>query len=122
MEPFTLALLLEKIQSDDPLIRTDAWQHAGSIGPPALIPLAILAAEAELEIARAARRAMWQIVHTAGAPGAEDSRPAVINELLELLKGNRAGQHSIRINDQWRICFVWRATDAFDVEIVDYHS
>ena len=41
---------------------------------------------------------------------------------LEPLKGNRAGQHSIRINDQWRVCFVWRATDAFDVEIVDYHS
>ncbi len=41
---------------------------------------------------------------------------------LEPLKGDRSGQHSIRINDQWRICFVWRATDAFDVEIVDYHS
>ena len=41
---------------------------------------------------------------------------------LEPLKGDRAGQHSIRINDQWRICFAWRATDAFDVEIVDYHS
>ena len=41
---------------------------------------------------------------------------------LEPLKGDRTGQHSIRINDQWRICFVWRATDAFDVEIVDYHS
>jgi proteic killer suppression protein len=41
---------------------------------------------------------------------------------LENLKGDRAGQHRIRIKDQWRICFVWRATDAFDVEIVDYHS
>jgi len=41
---------------------------------------------------------------------------------LEPLKGDRTGQHSIRINEQWRICFVWRATDAFDVEIVDYHS
>ena len=40
---------------------------------------------------------------------------------LESLKGNRAGQHSIRINDQWRICFRWRGTDAEDVEIVDYH-
>jgi len=40
---------------------------------------------------------------------------------LEKLKGNRAGQHSIRINDQWRICFVWRSGDAFAVEIVDYH-
>jgi proteic killer suppression protein len=40
---------------------------------------------------------------------------------LEALKGDRKGQHSIRINDQWRICFVWRDADAFDVEIVDYH-
>jgi proteic killer suppression protein len=40
---------------------------------------------------------------------------------LEVLKGDRAGQHSIRINDQWRICFVWRDGDAYDVEIVDYH-
>jgi proteic killer suppression protein len=40
---------------------------------------------------------------------------------LEALKGSRAGQHSIRINDQWRICFVWRDGHAHDVEIVDYH-
>ncbi len=40
---------------------------------------------------------------------------------LEELKGDRKGQHSIRINDRWRICFVWTEGDAFDVEIVDYH-
>lgn len=40
---------------------------------------------------------------------------------LEALRGKRAGQYSIRINDQWRICFVWRDGNAFDVEIVDYH-
>lgn len=40
---------------------------------------------------------------------------------LEALKGDRAGQYSIRINDQWRICFEWRANDSFGVEIVDYH-
>ena len=40
---------------------------------------------------------------------------------LEKLAGNRKGQHCIRINDQWRICFVWKKTDAFEVEIVDYH-
>ena len=40
---------------------------------------------------------------------------------LEKLRGNREGQYSIRVNDQWRICFVWRAGDAYDVEIVDYH-
>lgn len=40
---------------------------------------------------------------------------------LERLGGDRRGQYSIRINDQWRICFRWHAGDAYDVEIVDYH-
>jgi len=40
---------------------------------------------------------------------------------LEALKGNREGQHSIRINDQWRVCFKWSDAGAADVEIVDYH-
>jgi len=40
---------------------------------------------------------------------------------LERLKGDRADQHSIRINNQWRICFRWKAGGAYDVEIVDYH-
>jgi proteic killer suppression protein len=40
---------------------------------------------------------------------------------LEALAGDRRGQHSIRINDQWRICFVWREGGAEDVEIADYH-
>jgi len=40
---------------------------------------------------------------------------------LEKLYGDRAGQHGIRINDQWRICFVWRDGDAYEVEITDYH-
>jgi proteic killer suppression protein len=40
---------------------------------------------------------------------------------LERLRGARAGQHSIRVNDRWRICFRWRGGDAYDVEIVDYH-
>jgi len=40
---------------------------------------------------------------------------------LEKLVGNRAGQYSIRVNDQWRICFEWRDNDAYEVEICDYH-
>lgn len=40
---------------------------------------------------------------------------------LELLKGNRAGEYSIRINNQWRVCFRWENGNAFDVEITDYH-
>jgi len=53
---------------------------------------------------------------------------AILNDLrappanrLEPLKGNRKGQYSIRINDQWRLCFLWRDGHAYDVEIVDYH-
>jgi proteic killer suppression protein len=40
---------------------------------------------------------------------------------LEVLHGRRTGQHSIRINDQWRLCFIWREGNAYEVEIVDYH-
>jgi len=40
---------------------------------------------------------------------------------LEALKSDRSGQHSIRVNDQWRVCFRWQGEDAHDVEIVDYH-
>lgn len=50
----------------------------------------------------------------------EDLRIPPANR-LEKLHGKRAGQHSIRINDQWRLCFVWRESNAYDVEIVDYH-
>jgi proteic killer suppression protein len=40
---------------------------------------------------------------------------------LEMLKGDRSGQYSIRINSQWRICFIWKDGNAYDVEIADYH-
>ena len=43
------------------------------------------------------------------------------NNRLGKLKGKRSGQYSIRINEQWRICFVWKRSDAYDTEIVDYH-
>lgn len=46
---------------------------------------------------------------------------AVPGNRLEKLHGKREGQHSVRINDQWRICFVWRDGDAYEVEITDYH-
>lgn len=54
------------------------------------------------------------------AVGLEDLRIPP-NNRLEALKGDRKGQHSIRINDQWRICFVWTESGAHSVEIVDYH-
>jgi proteic killer suppression protein len=41
--------------------------------------------------------------------------------VLKMLRGDRSGEHSIRINDQWRVCFIWKDGDAYDVEIADYH-
>ena len=69
------------------------------------------------QIQRAARRKLL-LLHQAGR--LEDLR-ALSGNRLEALKGDRNGQHSIRINDQWRICFRWEAGDAHGVEIVDYH-
>ena len=54
------------------------------------------------------------------AAGLDDLRIPPANR-LEALKGGRRGQFSIRVNDQWRICFRWKESDAHDVEIVDYH-
>ena len=66
------------------------------------------------------RRALRKlsVIHAAVALGELRRIPG---NRLEKLKGARSGQHSIRINDQWRICFVWRDGDAHEVEIVDYH-
>jgi proteic killer suppression protein len=68
-------------------------------------------------IENAARR---KLVMLNNAQSLRDLRVPPGNRLEEL-GGNRQGQHSIRINDQWRVCFVWRKRDAYDVEIVDYH-
>jgi proteic killer suppression protein len=68
-------------------------------------------------IARVAHRKLREI-HRAARLSDLASLPG---NRLEALKGNRAGQHSVRINDQCRVCFVWQGKDAYDVEIVDYH-
>ncbi len=67
-----------------------------------------------------ARRAYRKLLMIDEAQTLRDLRVTPGNR-LESLTGDRAGQHSIRINDQWRICFVWDSGDAFGVEIVDYH-
>ncbi len=67
------------------------------------------------------RRAVAKLFMLDTVTRVEDLRVPPGNE-LEKLRGNRAGQHSIRVNRQWRICFVWRDGDAFDVEFVDYHK
>ena len=70
-----------------------------------------------VQIQRVALRKLLQLNQ---ARGLNDLRIPPGNR-LEILKGKREGQHSIRINDQWRICFAWQNGDAFDGEIVDYH-
>jgi proteic killer suppression protein len=69
------------------------------------------------QIQRVARRKLL-VLHQ--ARNLNDLRVPYGNH-LEALKDDRKGQHSIRVNDQWRICFRWHGEDAFDVEIVDYH-
>ena len=66
------------------------------------------------------RRAQLKLMVLNSARNLDDLRVPPGNR-LEALSGNRKGQHSIRINDRWRICFSWRRGDAYDVEVVDYH-
>jgi len=66
------------------------------------------------------RRAFKKLAILNAAVALENLRVPPGND-LEALRGNRSGQYSIRINDQYRVCFVWRDGNAFDVEVVDYH-
>ncbi len=68
-------------------------------------------------IERVARR---KLLYLNAAKRLEDLRMPPGNQ-LEALKGDRKGQHSIRVNDQWRICFTWHEGEAVNVEIVDYY-
>ncbi len=83
---------------------------------------------AAIFVGYAIRELPWQIQGRArakllaidSAKQLEDLRVPPGNR-LEAMRGDRQGQHSIRINDQWRICFVWRNGEAWDVEVADYH-
>ena len=66
------------------------------------------------------RRTQRKLEMIDGATSLEDSRNPPGN-LLEKFRGNRDGRFSIRINDQWRVCFFWEDGDAFGVEVIDYH-
>lgn len=66
------------------------------------------------------RQARRKLLYLHGARVLQDLAQSPGN-MLDALKGNRKGQYSIRVNDQWRICFKWRDGNAVDVEIVDYH-
>ena len=81
------------------------------------------------ELFKTGRSKRWQAIRTVAlrkldmldaAVELRDLRQPPGNQ-LEALAGNRVGQHSIRVNDQWRVCFIWTAEGAREVEIVDYH-
>ena len=67
------------------------------------------------------RAALKKLLMLDAAEALQDLRSPPGNR-LEKLTGDRQGQYSIHVNERWRICFVWRGSDAYDVEIVDYHG
>ena len=84
----------------------------------AAIHAGILPKGVPADLAGRARRKLAIIDHSASL---EALRVPPGNR-LEALKGDRLGQHSLRVNDQWRLCFVWRDGDAYEVEFTDYHA
>lgn len=84
-EPAAVAELVAKIKSPDDAIRGPAWQNAGPLGAPAMVPLGEVMTVTHFEVARSARRAIERIVRHAGRPGADAERRAVAAELVKLL-------------------------------------
>jgi HEAT repeat protein len=85
----TLEELLTALKSEDDIKRTQAWISAGAVGAPAVVPLADLMLDAQPEVARAAKRALWQVARHSGRPGAESDKVAVAAALLTVLAGER---------------------------------
>ncbi|MFO1499745.1 MAG: HEAT repeat domain-containing protein [Verrucomicrobiota bacterium] len=77
---------ITQMRAKDDKVRGPAWQNAGPQGAPAIGPLSSVMTDSDFEVARAAKRALWQIVHHAGRPGADKERKAAAHELLKLLK------------------------------------
>lgn len=81
-----LDVLLQSISSEDAEVRTEAWRGAWEVGAIAVGPLADLMKSDQVEVARAAKRGIWQIVRHSGRPGGEEERVAVEKELLQLIQ------------------------------------
>jgi HEAT repeat protein len=97
--------LIARMKSPDDAVRGPAWQSAGKYGAPAVKPLAELLTHPDLEIARAARRALWKIVRHAGRPGAAGEQNAVTHELVLLLT---RGPTSTRRDVVWMLSEIGR--------------
>lgn len=102
MEEITLDTLIARLKDSDPKVRTQAWQSAGKVGAAAVAPLAQVVKEGSLEVSRAANRALWQIVRTAGRPGADDERRATVEKLIALL-GNEQAPIQLRRDVIWML-------------------
>ena len=113
MPELTLDTLIDNIQSTDATTRAAARDGAGPVGAKAVLPLAKIAASGELEVARAANRAIQNIVYYAGRPGAEDEAKAVAAELLKLLGDSQPPQ--LRRDVLW---MTWQIADEEAVESV----
>ena len=77
--------LIKKVKSSDVNVRAEGWQNAHTVGPEAIKPLATVLAEGELEVSRAAKRALWKIVYHVGRPGADAEKADALAEYYGLL-------------------------------------
>jgi len=111
MDELTLDRLLEQIQSKDDAQRAAARNQAATLGALAVAPLARLASEASLEVARAANQALQDIVHHAGRPGAENQARAVSRELVKLLGQTQSLQFQRDV--------LWMIGEIGDEEVVE---
>lgn len=112
MEQLTLDTLIAKIKDKDDKVRTAAWQAAGSVGAAAIRPLAAVAKDGELEVARAANRALWQIVRHSARPGAVVEKTETSEALIELLQDQ---QQPV----QFRRDVVWMLSEIVDDDSID---
>jgi HEAT repeat protein len=101
---------LENIKSADEAVRADAWMNAAAMGPEVLAPLAALVTHQPLEVTRAAKRAMWKIVHAAGAPGAAN-RKETSAQLVVIVTGDYP--------DEVRREVMWMISEISDSEAVE---
>lgn len=103
--------LIEDLKSDDPEVRTAAWLKADEAGPGALKPLADLVSDGEMEVSRAAKRAMWKIVRSLGSPQSSSSLQEELVEQLQVLLTGSVAQ-PVRREALWMFSEVSSPDDA----------
>jgi hypothetical protein len=112
MAELTLDSLIAKIKDKDDKVRAAAWQAAGSVGAAAIRPLAGVAKDGELEVARSANRAMWQIVRHSGRPGADAEKKETAEALIDLVQDE---QQPVQL----RRDVVWMLSEILDDGAID---